>query len=214
MTKPDLPGAASLSDALGRLYGHPAVVLDLVSPTPGRILFGRAATIRFVPFREDVFDTRVHAFARHFHDAVAGDPTGRVLVLAAGLVDSSVGGGVKLSRLQNHGLAGLVTDGRLRDFEALAAYDPVFYCGGETARVGVGDVMPIAADEPVALGGTTVVPGDYIYADRAGAVVIPASALDETVRLAHEIEAEDIGFLEAIRSEVTGNARTSGSSER
>ena len=34
-----------------------------------------------------------------------------------------MGGGTKLMRLQEHGCAGVLTDGRLRDFDELARYD-------------------------------------------------------------------------------------------
>jgi 4-hydroxy-4-methyl-2-oxoglutarate aldolase len=45
-------------------------------------------------------------------------------VLASnGYTDVSMGGGMKLSRLQEHGCAGILTDGRLRDFDKLAKYN-------------------------------------------------------------------------------------------
>jgi len=203
-----------LTDAFGRVHGHAATILDIVSPTPGRVLLGQAATIRFVPFREDVFEPRVHGFARHFYRAVGAMPAGKVLVLAAGRGGHSVGGSAKLSRLQNLRLAGLVTDGRLRDFQELSAYDPVFYCRGETPRAGTGDLMPIAANEPVMIDGVTIVPGDYVFADQAGALVIPASTFIEVVNLAAEIQAEDIGFIADIRKEDPELIRSHGSAER
>jgi 4-hydroxy-4-methyl-2-oxoglutarate aldolase len=102
--------SASLTDALGRVSTHRAHVLDLVSPTPGRVLRGRAVTIRFVPFRQDVFDAHVNSFARLFYEAVPADPEEIVLVLdSGGQPDISVGGGKKFSRLQNRKLAGLLT---------------------------------------------------------------------------------------------------------
>jgi hypothetical protein len=76
--------SASLTDALGRLSTHRAHVLDLMSPTPGRVLRGRAVTIRFVPFRQDVFDDQVNSFASLFHEAVPTDPEEIVLVLDSG----------------------------------------------------------------------------------------------------------------------------------
>ena len=40
---------ADIVDALGRRHRHRAHLLDLVSPTPGRLLFGPAVTISFFP---------------------------------------------------------------------------------------------------------------------------------------------------------------------
>jgi 4-hydroxy-4-methyl-2-oxoglutarate aldolase len=155
--------AAALTDALGLICRHRADSLDLVSPTPGRKLFGRAVTIRYVPYRAEILDEAGGTFARHFYDAIRDGAEGAVLVLdSSGQDDVSIGGGAKFSRLHNHGLAGLVTDARIRDFDELAALDPVFYCHGEAVRAGARDLMPVAANVPVSLRGTTVVPGDYV----------------------------------------------------
>ncbi|MFA4938846.1 RraA family protein [Brevundimonas sp.] len=194
--------SAALSDAVGRLFGHVSTISDLVSPTPGRVLFGRAATVRFAALREDVFEPRAHSFARFFHEAVGRSPSDKVLVLSTGgRSDLSVGGGVKLSRLDNHSLAGLLTDGRLRDFRELSAYAPAFYCRGETHRAGTGDIMPVEANGLVTLGDATIIPGDYLFADAAGAVVVPVSAIEDALTLALEIQADDARYLEAIRLE-------------
>jgi 4-hydroxy-4-methyl-2-oxoglutarate aldolase len=40
---------ADLVDAMGRIHRHRCHILDLVSPTPGRILFGPAVTISYFP---------------------------------------------------------------------------------------------------------------------------------------------------------------------
>jgi regulator of RNase E activity RraA len=130
--------SASLTDALGRRRKHRAHVLDLVSPTPDRILFGPAVTMRYIPVRDDLEDSERHNFARLLYEGIGGekpDGTGRVLVLSSsGHPGVSVGGGTKLSRLHNLGFAGIMTDGRLRDFSELAGYDFATWCAGESVR--------------------------------------------------------------------------------
>jgi len=193
---------AALTDALGRLTPHRTHILDLVSPTPGRVLHGPAITIQFVPYRHDLYDAQVHNFARFFYRAIGAGAAQSVLVLGnAGPADVSLGGGTKLSRVQNHALAGLITDARLRDFGELAGYDPVFYCAGETIKAGTADVMPVAANVPVVVGGVTVLPGDLVHADAAGAVIVPADLADEAFRLAVDVEHEDASFAASIREE-------------
>ena len=205
---------ATLTDAVGRICRHRAHILDLVSPTPGRKLFGRAVTIRYVPYRADISDDDGRSFARYFYEAIGDETDGEVLVLdSSGLHDISIGGGAKFSRLHNHGLAGLVTDARLRDFNELAAFDPVFYCRGEAVRAGARDLMPVAANVPASLCGTTVVPGDYVYADPSGVVVIPAGHLEQVLRSAAEIDAEDKALLSIIRQEGPQEVRKGGSGE-
>src|SRR3546814_14569667 len=73
--------AASLTDSVGRLCAHRASIPDLISPTPGRVLFGRAVTIRYVPFRQDLSDEENPSFSRFFYEAVTGDFEEAVLVL-------------------------------------------------------------------------------------------------------------------------------------
>ena len=206
--------SASLTDALGRLTTQRVHVLDLVSPTPGRVLRGRAVTIRFVPFRQDVFDAQVNSFARLFYEAIPVDPEQVVLVLdSGGQPGISVGGGTKFSRLQNRKLAGLLTDGRLRDFAELEQYEPVFYCSGETVKAGTTDLMPIAANVPVVVGGATVLPGDFVFVDAAAAVIIPSGLADEAFQLAARIELDDVAFRTSIRAEDPDEIRVRGSRE-
>jgi regulator of RNase E activity RraA len=191
---------ASLVDAMGRLHDHRAHLLPLVSPNPARPLFGPAATIGFLPVRADVGE---HLdFADVFYRAVGPQPQGQVLVLSScGYLDASHAGGTKLSRVQNHGLAGVVSDGRLRDFDQLAGYDFATWCRGEATRWGGDTVMPYAAGQPVALGGVCVMPGDYVFVDASGGVVIPATDIASVLVGAQQIEAEDAGFAEHIRAE-------------
>lgn len=193
---------AAVTDALGRVLHHQANVLDLVSLTPGRVLFGVAVTIRFLPYREDLFQAEVNSFARCFYAAIGNEPQGKVVVFdSAGYGRTSVGGGTKLSRLHNAGVAGLITDARLRDFRELAEYDPVFYCAGEAVRAGTAEIMPSSVNVPVAVAGVTVVPGDYVYADSSGAIIIPAMQFDEVWAAAIKIEAIDAAQRRPIRDE-------------
>lgn len=127
---------------------------------------------------------------------------GKVLVLSSGgYPDASLGGGTKLSRLDHHGLAGVLADGRLRDLDELGAYGFATWCRGEATRWGGDTVMPFAADVAVEVGGACVIPGDYVYADASGAVVIPARSLNRVLDEAHRIEAEDTRAAAQIRGE-------------
>lgn len=189
---------ASLVDAMGRLHGHRAHLLNMVSPTPDRRLFGPAATIAYLPYRDDLPQAEI-GFADLFQDAVGDAPAGRVLVLSSGgYPDVSHGGGIKLSRLERDGLAGVLADGRLRDFDQLASYGFATWCMGEATRWGGDTAMPYAADVAVEVAGVYVAPGDYVYADASGAVVIPAASLSRVLHEAHSIETDDAATAAAI----------------
>ena len=206
--------AATLIDAIGEVYPHRAHILDLVSPTPGRKIFGRAVTVRYIPHRSDMAGDGELSFARFFYNAIGEEAEGAVLVLdSSGQHEVSIGGGVKFSRLHNHRLAGLITDARIRDFEEIARLEPVFYCRGEALRAGGGDLMPIAANVPVSLYGTTVLPGDYIYADSSGVVVMPSGDLEEILETAARLDREEKAILSAIREEDPLKLRKAGTGE-
>ena len=204
---------ASIVDAMGRTFQHRAYILDLVTPTPGKILFGPALTISFLPYREDLYEPK-HNFGSVFYQATEEDPKKKVLVMATnGYADTSIGGGTKFSRLQNHGMAGVLTDGRIRDFDQLREYDFVTYCSGEAVRWGGDTIMPFLTNVPVSVGGVTVVPGDYVYADDSGAIIIPASVLQAVLEEAVRVEEADVRSLARIQREDPDQVMRNGGSE-
>jgi regulator of RNase E activity RraA len=204
---------ASVIDAMGRRFKQRAYILNLVTPTPGKKLFGPAFTISFLPYREDLYDPK-HNFGSLFYSAIQEGPKQKVLVMATnGYPDISIGGGTKFSRLQNHGMAGILTDGRIRDFDQLREYDFVTFCRGEAVHWGGDTIMPFDVNVPVSVGGVTVVPGDFIYADDSGAAIVPASVLQPVLEEAIRVEEADARSIERIRREDPGQVIQNGGSE-
>ncbi|MFL0388156.1 RraA family protein [Curtobacterium sp. MCLR17_007] len=200
--------SADITDALGRLHGHRAHITGLVSPTPDRKLFGRVITISFFPSCAAALDPAHYNFGRLFHQAVAGAQTAlenTVLVMASnGYTDTSLAGGTKLSRLANAGLAGVLTDGRLRDFGELADEPYAAWCSAEAIAWGGGDVTPYQTNVPVVIGGVGVHPGQYVFCDASGAVFIPESDIDRVLEDAHQIRRDDSSHRAAIALEEVG----------
>jgi regulator of RNase E activity RraA len=193
---------ADLVDAMGRLHRHRCQIGGLVSPTPGRVLFGPAVTISYFPSCSVALDPDRYNLKNLFWEAVGDEPEGKVVVLASnGYTDVSMGGGTKLSRLQDHGCAGVLTDGRLRDFDELAGYDFVAYCSGEATKWGGGEVTPFQANVPVVLSGVGVMPGQFVFADRSGAVVIPDKQIEDVLADARSVEADDTRYRDQISGE-------------
>lgn len=200
---------ADIVDAMGRRHRHRCHLLDLVSPTPGRRLFGPAVTISYFPTCRVALPPERYNFKRLFYDAIESGADGRVLVLASnGCSDASLGGGTKLSRVHNHRLAGILADGKLRDFAELAHYDLAVYCRGETTRSGGDIVTPYEANRPVVIAGVAVRPGDYVFADASGAAVIPAGDVRAVLRAAKKVALEDAETIVAIRAETPNTLGT------
>ena len=163
---------ADVTDALGRLHRHRAHIAGLVSPVPTRQLFGRVITISFFPTCTARLGPEEFNFGRLFHQAMQGaatDPAHTVLVMASnGHTGTSLAGGTKLSRLGNAGLAGVLTDGRLRDFDELAAEPYAAWCSGEAVAWGGGEVTPFQANVPVVLAESVCIPDSTFSATPPG----------------------------------------------
>jgi regulator of RNase E activity RraA len=187
---------------MGRLHRHRCHILDLVSPTPGRRLFGPAVTISYFPTCNARLEPERFNFADLFYQAVAGGAGGKVLVLASnGHPDTSLAGGTKLARAQKVGLAGILADGRVRDFDELSRYDFATYCRGEATRWGGDVVTPYQANVPVVVSQVGIHPGDYVFADASGAVIISPAQLDHVVEEAMRVNSDDRAAIDTLAQE-------------
>ena len=72
------------------------------------------------------------------------------------------------------------------------------------ARNAHGEVTPFEAGRPVVFDRVLIMPGDLIYADSSGAVVIPAAESVAVVNLAREIAGEETNALGQIADEESG----------
>ena len=59
-------------------------------------------------------------------------------------------------------------------------------------------MTPFQANVAVVLLGVGVMPGHDVYADTAGAVVVPAARLEDVLSEAREVAEEDAGFRDQI----------------
>jgi regulator of RNase E activity RraA len=208
-------GVADVVDAMMMTVQHRAHVIHLDSPDPRRVLFGPAVTIGYMPVRKDLMDPEKHSLGPAFYRAIGDeDPTGKVLVMASnGYAQASLGGGTKLSRLQNHKMAGILCDGRLRDYEELNSYDFAVYCKGETVRAGGNEIQPYLTDVPVCVDGITVVPGDYVFAQGSTAVIIPAGSAEAILKKSRGIMEKMDQVKESLMNEDPQTVLSQGSSE-
>jgi regulator of RNase E activity RraA len=184
-------GTPALSTAL-RKRGYHDVFLDGVRPlAPGLRLAGPARTLRFVPFRPDLFASRGGGFnpQKQAFDSLAA---GEVLVIEArGRTDAGTLGDILALRARQCGAAGIVSDGAVRDASAVVATGlPVFAAGAHPSVLGRRHV-PWETDVVVACGGAAVAPGDWIVGDDDGVLVVPAALVDEVLAEAEQDEERD-----------------------
>lgn len=184
-------GTATLSVQL-RKRGYTDVFLEGVHANrPGARVVGRARTLRFIPFRPDLFARKGGGYNAQ---KVAFDTVGpgEVLVVdARGERGTGTVGDVLALRAQVRGAAGIVTDGGTRDFDVVAAMEiPTFSQGPHPSVLGRRHV-PWEVDVAISCGGAAVEPGDVIVGDGDGVIVIPPALAWEVAREAAAQEAED-----------------------
>jgi 5-oxopent-3-ene-1,2,5-tricarboxylate decarboxylase/2-hydroxyhepta-2,4-diene-1,7-dioate isomerase len=182
---------ATLSVQLRKRGFDDASIDGVRALVPGRRLVGTARTLRFVPFRPDLFASHGGAYNAQKR-AVDSLRAGDVLVMEARR-DPTAGtlGDILALRAQVRGAAGIVTDGAARDAAAIAALDlPVYTSGQHPAVLGRRHV-PWETDVTIACGGATVQVGDVIVADDDGAVVIPPALVEDVLAAAEQQEREE-----------------------
>jgi regulator of RNase E activity RraA len=168
---------------------------------------GEAFTLRFVPMREDLATPESWTKPVSTRHAIEAMPEGCFAVAdAMGIVDAGIFGDILLARMKVRGVAGLLTDGVLRDSEGCSKVDLPVWCQGQAAPASIAALTFVGWNETVACGGCAVVPGDVIVADTDGAIVIPAGMAEEVAETAEEQERQEGWLL----SEVLSGAKLPG----
>ena len=151
---------------------------------------GPAYTVRMIPARGDITSPDLMADPAYpQRKAIEVTPPGHVLVFdCRGDPRGGIVGDILVERLRVRGVAGLCTDGGVRDCAAVAAMDFPVFCAARSAPASMS--VHHAADEqvPIACGGVTVLPGDILVGDVEGVVVIPSNIADEVAAATSEQE--------------------------
>jgi 4-hydroxy-4-methyl-2-oxoglutarate aldolase len=177
--------AAVLSDVLdAQGYRHQVLPPQIRPLDDQLVLVGRARTGLY----RDVY----HVLRGHnpyaLEIALIDDlKPGDVAVLGCGSSGRIAPWGELLSTASRaRGAQGCVTDGLVRDVKAIRALQfPVFHGGiGPLDSKGRGEVAAI--DVPIECGGVTVNPGDLVFGDADGVLVVPQPIVKHTLKLALE----------------------------
>jgi len=163
--------------------GVPSTFMSGVRPlnTPPMKLVGPAYTLRYVPRREDLINPETLGDPNYApRRAIEEIPSGSVLVVdGRGIADIAVIGDILAERLKQRGVAGVVTDGGIRDIDEARRVGLPLYAAGAAAPASIAGHSAGDLQCPIGCGGVAVVPGDIIVADADGAVVVPRAFGDE-----------------------------------
>ena len=175
--------------------------LTALNPGAGRLV-GEAFTMRSIPAREDIdvldiFKDPAHPQRR----AIEVAPAGSVLVVDSREQTRAASlGHILATRARVRGLAGIVTDGSVRDAIGFEQLDlPTFSAGASpTTNLAIHHVVDM--DLPIACAGVPIFPGDIMMGDRDGVICIPRSVADEVAEKAADREDFEDFILEKIEA--------------
>ena len=176
--------SSNIGDTMNRLY----CMYDIRSMN-NKAMLGTAITIK-APMGDNVM----------LHRALDLAEPGDVLVVdARGTMNMSVVGEIMFTYAQTRGLAGIVIDGCIRDFESMHTLDIPVFAKGVTPqgpfRFGPGEI-----NVPIACGGQVVFPGDIIAGDPDGIVVIRREDAKYVVEEARKKQDSETKKLEKYRA--------------
>jgi regulator of RNase E activity RraA len=141
-------------------------------------MVGPAYTLRYIPAREDldhlgVFEGRSHPQRKGVEEC----PPGHVFVIDSRRNASAASaGGILVTRLWKRGVAGIVTDGGLRDSPQIARLPFPAYHAAAAAPTNLIKHHAVDLDVPIACGEVPVYPGDIVLGDDEGVAVTPRTS--------------------------------------
>lgn len=181
-------GTGPISDAM-ELLGLPRRVIlgmELVSADQGRSVVGPAYTLRqaskarATPHDVDLTRQRVASSKL----AAAGDV---IVIDSGGRLDMGTWGENQAMMAQSRGIVGLVVHGAVRDKEWIRRTGFPVLCRGFSPVSSKWELETVSMNERVVIDGVPIEPGDIIYGDADGCIVIARADCDRVFDKALEI---------------------------
>lgn len=167
--------SAVLADVLDGLGHRTGALPPTIRPLrPEWKLCGRAATLSTLPVA--VEPVRPYAVELECVDALAA---GEVLVATTnGDHGSALWGELLSTAARARGAVGAVIDGLTRDTARILAMDFPVFAAGFSPLDSKGRLDGISRGQPIRVGACIVRPGDWVFGDVDGVVVVPAELAD------------------------------------
>ena len=166
-------------------------------------LVGRAFTLRFVPAREDLATPESWSSPKSTRAAIEAMPEGVIVVAdAMGVTDAGIFGDILCARMKKRGVAGLVSDGVVRDLAGVLGTGLPVWCRGAAAPPSVAGLTFVDWQQPIGCGGVAVFPYDLVVVDDDGAVVVPAAFVDHVLATAPEQENLEAWIMKEVEAGV------------
>ena len=196
-------GTPTLTGELDKAYRNSYMIgIEPLAVRSGQRMVGRARTLRFIPYREDMVAAQYDSLTASPHRSALEDVgPGEVLVIdAGGSREAAVLGDMFTRRVMERGGTGVVIDGVVRDPSAIREVGlPVFARGVHGAGI-TRALMSVGRDEPVRCGGVPVIPGDVVVGDEDGVVVMSPGVAAQMAEAAFEHQEEEVWIRERLEA--------------
>ena len=113
-------------------------------------------------------------------------------------IDAGSWGGLLTLGAKLRGIAGVVADGPVRDIDEARSYDFPIFTRALTARTARGRVVEKGTNIPVTVWGLSVVPGDFVIADRSAVIFIQPETIDRVLNAAEDIAGRESAMAKAL----------------
>lgn len=191
---------ALLSDALDSLgLMHQALPPQIRPLDDTLTMAGRARTARFVEVDEEApEDFNPYELEIKLVDSLAA---GEVAVFSCGTSGRIAPWGALLSTAaQMRGAAGALMDGLVRDVRDIRAMRFSVFHGGIGPLDSKGRGRIVELDVPIEVAGVPVAPGDLVFGDADGCVIVPRAAEEQVIARATEKLSGEHRTLDALRA--------------
>ena len=194
---------ASVATLLFQRGYHNAYVQNVLPlGAGGATMVGPAYTLRYIPARPDT--DPLEAFREPDHPqrvAVEDCPPGAVLVMdCRGDASAASAGSILLTRCEMRGVAGVVTDGGIRDARGAATLEMPVFATKPSAPTNLTKHHSVDIGLPIACGGVAVYPGDIVMGDDDGVMVIPRHLATEVAEETEQMERFEAFVLQEVRA--------------
>ena len=182
--------SAVVSDALDGLgYKHQSPRLQFSPFTNSSLLVGRCKTTLWVDMAH--VDPRPYELELQAVDDCQPDDV--LIAAAGGSVQSGIWGELLTTAAKNRGCVGAVIDGAIRDVRKIREMDFPVYARSTCVYDSLNRQRVVDVDVTVELDGVAFNPGDLVFADEDGVVVVPQKIEQEAIRRAWEkVHAENV----------------------
>jgi len=182
--------AAVVADALDALgYRNQSPRVELRPYTSESLLVGRCRTTLWA----DVFQPDLQPYELELRAVDRCQPDDVLICAAQGSLRSALWGELLSTASRNTGCVGAIVDGATRDVAQMRRMGFPVFARGTSVYDSQNRQRVIEIDVPVRIAGVLFCPGDLVFADFDGIVVVPQAVEQEAIRRAWDkVHAENV----------------------